>query len=116
MHIPAGYFGRDLPGSSDKMKSSLRNKYLELKVLVIDEISMVSNDLLLNVHLRLAEIFGCQGNQPFAELTVITIGDFFQLPPIRARPVYMQYGDTWENFEPLWRQFKILELTEVMLQ
>ena len=93
------------------MKPSLRSKYLELKVLVIDEISIVSNDLLFNIHLRLVEIFGCQGNKPFAGLTVITIGDFFQLQLIRARPVYMQYGDTWK---PLWRQFKRVELTEVI--
>ena len=85
LHIPVGYFGRNLPGLIDKMKSSLRNKYSELKVLVIDETSMVSNDLLFNIHLRLVEIFGCQGNKPFPGLTVITIGDFFQLSPIRAR-------------------------------
>ena len=64
------------------MISNLRNKYSELKVLMIDQISMVSNDLSFNIHLRLVEIFGCQGNKPFAGLTVITIGDFFQLPPI----------------------------------
>ena len=76
------------------MKSSLRNKYSELKVLMIHEISMASNDLLFNIHLRLVEIFGCQGNKPFAGLTVITIGDYFELPPIRARPVYMHHGDS----------------------
>ena len=65
LHIPVGYFGRNLPGLSDKMKSSLRNKYSELKVLMIDEISMVSNDLLFNIHLRLVEIFGCQSNKHF---------------------------------------------------
>ena len=97
LHIPVGYFGRNLPGLSNKMKSNLRNKYLKLKVLVIDEISMVSNDMLFNIHLRLVEIFGFQGNKPFAGLTVIIIGDFFQLPPIRSRPVYRQYGDTWKN-------------------
>ena len=46
LYISVGYFRRNFPGLSDKMKSSLRNKYSELKVLVIDEISMVSNDLL----------------------------------------------------------------------
>ena len=51
-------------------------------MLVIDDISMVSNDLLFNVYLRLLEIFRCQGNKPFAGLTIITIGNFFQLSPI----------------------------------
>ena len=116
LHEPVRYFERNLPGLIDKMKSSLRYKYSELKVLVIGEISMVSNDLLFNIQLRLVEIFGCQGNKPFPGLTLIAIGVFFQLPLIRAKPVYMQYGDTWKNFKPHWRQFKIVELTEVIQQ
>lgn len=95
LHIPVGYFGRTLPCLRDKTKSSLRNKYAEI---VIDEISMVSNNLLFNIHLRLAEIFGCQCNKPFPGLTGITSGDFFHLQPIRVRPFYMNYGDTWKNF------------------
>ena len=34
-------------------------------MLVIDKVTMVSNDLLFNIHLKLLEIFGCQGNKPF---------------------------------------------------
>ena len=48
------------------MKSSLRNKLSDLKVIIIDEILMVSNDLLFHVHLRLTEIFGPVNDQPFA--------------------------------------------------
>ena len=69
IYIPIGYFEMNLPGLRDKiLKSSLRNKYLELKVLMINEISMVSNDLLFNIHLKLVEICSCQGNKPFANL------------------------------------------------
>lgn len=46
------------------MESNFRNKYSKLK--------KVSNDLLLNIHLRLLEIFGCQGNKRFAGLATIT--------------------------------------------
>ena len=46
------------------MESNLRNKYSELKV---------SNDLLLNIHLKLLEIFGFQGNKRFAGLITITV-------------------------------------------
>ena len=38
---------------------------------------MVSHRLLFNIHLRLAKVFGCQGNKHFVGLTVTTIGDFF---------------------------------------
>ena len=54
--IPVGNYSRKtLPKLNDKMRSSLRNNLSELQVIVIDEISMVSNVLLLNVHQRLAE-------------------------------------------------------------
>ena len=38
------------------------------------------------------------------------------MSPILVRSVYMHYGDTCKNLESLWRQFKIVELTEVMCQ
>lgn len=56
------------------MKSSLRNKYVDLKVLIIGKMFMVSNDFLFNTHLRLVEISGCQSNKAFAGLLVVTIG------------------------------------------
>ena len=79
LNIPVGHFGKTLPPLNDKMKSSLRNRLSDLKV-IIDEISMVSNDLLYYVHLRLNEILGCVTSEPFAGITVIAVGDFFQLP------------------------------------
>ena len=59
------------------MRSSVRNKLSDLKVIVIDEISMVSNDLLFHVYLRVTKIFEYVNNQPFASVSVITVGDFF---------------------------------------
>ena len=35
------------------IKSSLRNKLSNLEVMISDEITMVSNDLLFHIHLRL---------------------------------------------------------------
>ena len=81
--IPVGHFGTKLPPSHDKMKCSLRNHLSDLKVIIIDEISMVSNELLLfQVHLRLNEIFGSVNNDPFASITVIVVGALLQLPPV----------------------------------
>ena len=44
---------------SDQNKCKLRNLYIELEVVIIDEISMMSNEMLLSVHKRLRETFGC---------------------------------------------------------
>ena len=60
-----------------KIKSSLQNQFSELKVIIIDEISMVSNDLLFYIHLRLTEIFGTKNGELFGDLSVIAVGDFF---------------------------------------
>ena len=98
------------------MKSNLHNKLPQVKVLIIDEISMVSNDLLLHVRYQLVEIFGCRTDISLAGITVIALGDFLQLPPIRARPVYAKYKGDWLNFAPLWELFKIAKLTEIMRQ
>ena len=115
-NIPVGRFGSNLLPRSDKMKSSLKNRLSELKIIIIDEISMISNNLLFYVHLRLNEIFGSINDKPFAGISVITIGGFFQLPPVGERPVYADYKNNWKNFESLWKLFKIFELTEVMRQ
>ena len=67
------------------MKSSLRNKLSELKIIVIDEMSMIFNNLLFYDHLRLNEIFGTVNDKSFAGLSVITVGDFFQFLPVRGK-------------------------------
>ena len=115
--IPVGRYGKSIPKLSDKKRSSLRNKLSELRVIVIDEISMVSNLLLLHINQRLIEIFGCPDNVPFAGITIIACGDFYQLPPVQTRPIYAEYKDPMLNISPLWSEyFKLAELTEVMRQ
>ena len=47
-----------------------------------DEISMISNTLLLHIHQRLIEILGTSEDLPFAELSIIAFGDLYQLPPV----------------------------------
>ena len=97
------------------MRSILRSKLSDLKVIIIDEISMVSNDLLFHVHLRLTEIFESVNDQPFASVSVITVGDFFQFPTVGGKAVYANYKQNWQNFNSLWKPCKISELTEVVM-
>ena len=116
LNIPVGYFGKNLPSLSDKMRSTLRNRLADLKVIIIDEISILSNNFLYYIHLRLNEIFGTTKIEPFAGVTILAVGDFFQLPPVGGSPVYAEYKNTWQNLNSLWKLFKIFELTEVMHQ
>ena len=76
---------------------------------------MVSSVLFYQVNQRLNEIFGYSGSEPFAGLPVIVCSDFFQLPPVKGRPVYSS-AVSIKGFIALhlWRKFQMVELTEVM--
>ena len=94
LNIPVGRFGKNLPQFSDKMRFMLINELSELKVTIIDKFSIVSDDLLLHIHLRLTKIFASKGNFPSAGITVLAVGDFLQIPPVRAKSVYTEYKST----------------------
>ena len=64
----------------------------------------------------MTEIFGFVNDQPFVGVSVITVGDFFQLPPVGRKQVYANDKNNWQNFNSLRKLFKISELTEVMRQ
>ena len=53
---------------NDQQHAALRNKLSEVRLIVIDEISMVSSVLFYQVNQRLNEIFGYSGNKPFVGL------------------------------------------------
>ena len=53
---------------------------------------------------------------PFAGITMIFVGDLYQLPPVLQKPIYADYYDEIFNIHHLWRTFKSCELTEVMRQ
>ena len=95
LNIPVGEFGKNLLSLSDKIRSSLINWLSHLKFIIVDEISMVSNNLLYYIHLRLNEIFVTADTEPFAGLIILAVGDFFQLSPVGGLPVYAGYKITW---------------------
>ena len=103
---------------NDKNRALLRNKYSEVQVIIIDEISMVPSKFLFRVHQRLLEIFACSADIPFAGKPVLVCGDLYQLPAVRAKPLFL-FDQTETLIQgvvsmDLWHNFKIAELTEVM--
>ena len=77
----AGYWS--LPKAAQKvMKTALRS----LKVLIIDEISMVSSLNLAYIHMRLEELFGA--SDWFGGRNVLFVGDLLQLQPVNGSPVF----------------------------
>ena len=63
----------------------------ELKLILFDEVSMVANTTLLNIHQRVKEIFVAPNSKLFAGVIVDAVGDLYQLPPIRRNPIFENY-------------------------
>ena len=114
--IPVNCRTQALPKLSDAKRSELRNLYIEIEVIIIDEISMVSSITVTHIHQQLCEIFGCNLNEPFAKKTVLVVGDLLQLPPVKAQYVLITPPGPFGNLFSFWPLFKMCELTEVMRQ
>ena len=96
----------------DAMRVRLQN----LNILFIDEVSMVGNKMFNYINHRLQEVFASK--QPFGGLSVIAIGDLYQLKPVMDSWIFQ---DLSEDYGPLcmnlWRDlFQVYELTEIMRQ
>ena len=73
---------------SDKTKAQLRHHLSDLKLLIIDEISMVSAGHLIRIHERLCKILQVDIKIPFANVNVMFVGDLLQLKPVQGRQVF----------------------------
>ncbi len=72
--------GDNLPAMSDQRKTQYRISLKNLKLIIVDEISMVGNITLLHIHQRPKEIFGVSVDL-YAGMSIIAVGDLYQLPP-----------------------------------
>ena len=63
--------------------NTLRAKYINLKWIISDEISMVSNNMLKYINFRLQEIKS--NSQLFGGINIIAVGDFYQLKPVKGQ-------------------------------
>ena len=97
--------GNSVPAMPDQKRTQMRLSLAELKLIIIDEISMVSNTSLLQIHQRLKEIFVTPNSELFAELSILAVGDFFQLPPIRSATAFSSYKNEAFNLCHPWHVF-----------
>jgi hypothetical protein len=102
--------------SADKL-ATLRNKFSALKILIIDEISMVGANLLVQVHERFAAIAGVPSSTAFAAVSILAVGDLQQLSPVCEPAIYKSPSDNYYALARLWMSnFSLFELTETMRQ
>lgn len=105
--------GKLLPLSSESVQL-YRSLFRYVKVLIVDEISMISAELLQKIDQRLKQVTG-NYNTDFGGIDVIFIGDLRQLPPVRATPIYKPIRTSMVG-PHLWRKLQFYELTTVMRQ
>ena len=111
--------GFSLPGaqlSGDKL-NSMRTALAQLQVLIIDEISMVGSDSFqdINDHLQLIK----QNEKPFGNVTVILVGDMYQLQTVNESFIFQGSSNVLNNIvcpDNIFFSFSLLELTEIMQQ
>ena len=110
--------GDTLPAMSDQKKAQLRISLAELKLIIIDEVSMAANTTLLNIHQRLKEIFTTPNSKLFAGVSILAVGDLYQSSCHRygKKPVFENYKNDGYNLCHPWHVFKMVELIEIMRQ
>ena len=105
-------FGNDFSSLSDKLREELRSSLSKLKIVIVDEMSMVKSDLLYQLNLRLQEIK--QNQDYFGGVSVLLFGDLMQLRPVQANFIFEpprshQFLFSHE-ISPLWNLFQPIEL------
>ena len=106
----------NLPAMSDQRKTQYRLSLKDLKLIIVDEISMVGNTTLLHIHQRLRNFWMLIFHTLFAGISIIAVGDLYQLPPIKKKAVFDNYKIETHNLCHPWSVFKMIELTEIMRQ
>ena len=107
------------PLTQDKL-NTLRTKLSNLQLLIIDEVSMVGSDMLLQIHKRLQQLKGKGDESTFGDVSILAVGDLFQLQPVAQPYVFAQVRDAYARLHrsgSLWvDKFSMFELDEIMRQ
>lgn len=81
---------------SNNVLKIIRHTMENVVLLIIDEISMVSNITLSYIHLRLCEIFDTSDsdNGWFGRINILVLGDLLQLPPVNEASPFITLNST----------------------
>lgn len=120
LSIPVTKRKTDYQRLGSQKLAAMRNLYTNLQIIIIDEISMVGLDLFHYIHRRLNEIMGTKDEKVyFGGVSVLAVGDFYQLEPVSQRSVFSPPVDPYHSLcsTHLWKDlFVCINLTEVMRQ
>ena len=71
--------GRVHESLSDKKLAQFRTDLADLKLVIVDEMSMVDSDKLYKIHRRLCEVLQYDMTELFANVGIVLVGDLLQV-------------------------------------
>ncbi len=88
-------------------------------LLIIDEVSMVGANMLLEIHKRLQQIKSMLPDIPFGGVSILAV-DLYQLPPVGQSPIFSSVSVSYAKLYgsgSLWvDNFQMIELDEIVRQ
>ena len=116
--IPASQSLKNYKPLDSSRLNTLRCKLHAVKLIFLDEISMVSNSMFnIKINNRLKDIKGSR--ELFGGVSIIALGDFFQLEPVMDGYVFKDIKNSeYAALVPdIWKElFTMFELDEIMTQ
>ena len=102
-------FGNQHETLTNKKLAKFREYFKYLKIVIIDEVSLLGADMLYRIHLRLCEIK--QSEERFGGISIILVGDLLQLAPVKAKYVFdcpqNEHFIPFHSDNPLWQEFAL---------
>ncbi|UJO16276.1 ATP-dependent DNA helicase pfh1 [Fulvia fulva] len=106
IHTFAGWTVKLAKGSPEELSKAAKmpknyRRFYRIDVLIIDEISMVENDMLSRLSYVLQEALqrAQPDRPPFGDMQVIITGDFYQLPPVLPFETCLKCGEQLEGWK-----------------
>ncbi|MFO0089655.1 MAG: ATP-dependent RecD-like DNA helicase, partial [bacterium] len=113
-HLPVESGGRQFDLLNGEAAANLEKEFSKVKVVIIDEFSMLSQPILGKIDKRLKQAKG--NSEPFGGVSVILVGDPAQLPPVGGTPLH---GSIEKDFggKAAYQSFKhVIKLEEIKRQ
>ena len=93
---------------------------LRTRLANLNEISMVGSNMLLQIHRRLQRLKGSPHSSTFGNISILAVGDLFQLQPVAQPYVFDEVNDAYARLHgsgSLWMdEFSLIELDQIVRQ
>ena len=107
-------FGNEFLSLGDKIRDAKREQLKNLRIVIIDEFSMLKADMFYQLDLRLRELKQ-NTEEVFGGCSLILLGDILQLRPVMGRYIFEQPLCVDYHLphliDPLWMKMQVLLLT-----